>query len=102
MARIADDLGITSEEYTNLERGEADLHPGLLMKMAGMLDVSVTDFFEDAVEAFREDMGKYGKASTDEMTNLTKAVDPLSGKIGKLTSELFKVKNPSGRPKKGR
>ena len=97
---VADELGITHGAYSKIERGDSDSNTSRLLQIAEILDVSVTDFFEDAVEAFRDEMGKYGYATREEMTNLTKMVNALFDKIEKLTSEVLSIKRSDSQPKK--
>ena len=96
---VADELGITHGAYSKIERGESDPNTSRLLQIAGILDVSVTDFFDDAVEAFRDNERKYGYASREAMENLSKLVHSLVKEIEKLRQEL-PVKSASGSRKK--
>ena len=97
---MAEELNITTSAYSKIERGDTDASTSRLLQIAEVLEVSVTDFFEDAVASFRDDIGKYGYATKEEMENLTKVVNSLAQKIEKLTEELPATKHSSGKRNK--
>lgn len=97
---MADELGITFGAYSKIERGETDPNASRLLQIAKILEVSVIDFFEDAVAAFREQNGGYGFATREEMANLTKVVNILAQKIERLTQDSLSKKSNSGKRSK--
>src|SRR5439155_1245802 len=83
------------------ERGETDPNTNRLEQIAKIFKVNVVDFFEDSVPALKEDTGKYGYATREEMENLSKLVNSLAREIEKLRQELPTIKhNPVKRKKK--
>lgn len=94
---VADELGITHGAYSKIERGESDPNTNRLLQIAEILGVSVTDFFEDAVEAFRDDMSKYGYATREEIANLNSRFSELLKEFEKLRQEISGLKHNSPR-----
>lgn len=84
---MADELKITTSAYSKIERGMTDANASRLIQIAKVLDVNVADFFSDP-SAFKEDTGKYGYATREEVENLGRLVSILAKEIEKLREEL--------------
>ena len=90
-ANMAEELNITTSAYSKIERGDTDAPTSRLLQIAKVLEVNVTEFFEDKVLSFNEDQ-KYGFASKEQVDNLEKTVSTLVKEIEKLTQALPKIK----------
>jgi transcriptional regulator with XRE-family HTH domain len=98
-ANVAEELGITHGAYAKIERGETDPSAGRLAQIAKVLEVRVTDFFEDQSthHLAAEEIKNYGFASKDEVESLAKLVQSLVKEFEKLRHEVastptYKVK----------
>ena len=98
---LAEELGMTKSAYSKIERGETDANVSRLLRIAEVLEVKVTDFFEDAghASAFHEQPNPYGYASKEEVAQLSKSIQALLKEIEKVKLELQESK-PKGKQRK--
>jgi len=98
-ANVAEDLGITSGAYAKIERGETDPSAGRLIQIADILQVRITDFFEEQVAA-AERINSYGFASREEVESLTKVVQTLVKEVEKLRQDILPQRTSKKNKKK--
>ncbi len=82
-ANIAEDLDITPGAYAKIERGETDANTSRLLQIAKILEVNITEFFEDS-PSFQDKQNDYGYAAKDEVRTLAETVQTLTKEIEKL------------------
>jgi transcriptional regulator with XRE-family HTH domain len=89
-AGVAADLGITEGAYSKIERGETDANVSRLLQIAGVLEVNITDFFEEnaKISHASEVENPYGYASKSEVEQLSKSIQSLLKEIEKMKVEL--------------
>lgn len=100
-ANIAEDLGITHGAYAKIERGETDANSSRLIQIAKILEVNVSEFFEDPAN-IKEHKSAYGYASKEEVDRLSQAVLALIKEFEnfrrefapkkKLSKKTYKIK----------
>ncbi len=89
-ANIAEDLGITPGAFAKIERGETDANTSRLLQIAKILEVNITEFFEDPITG--EKQNPYGYATKEELRTIAENVDKLAGQIQKLTDLVAQPK----------
>jgi transcriptional regulator with XRE-family HTH domain len=93
---MAAELEITAGAYAKIERGETDPSATRLMRIAEILEVDVTSFFQDKSQAtrFEEAPKEYGFATKTDIEQLAHLIKQLNREIEKIKTELVLVKKP--------
>ena len=88
---IAHELEMTHGAYAKIERGETDAPLSRLTQIAAVLEVNITEFFEDKTKllSWKESENPYGFAVKSDVENLAKAVEMLAREVKEMRSELF-------------
>lgn len=99
---MAAELEITAGAYAKIERGETDPSATRLLKIAEILEVEVTSFFQDKPQPSKveESPREYGFATKTDIEQLSQLIKQLSRELEKLKAELAAVKKPVGKGKK--
>lgn len=92
-ANMAEELGMTTSAYSKIERGDTNAPVNRLLQIAKVLEVDVAEFFAEPVTSFKEESGKYGFATREEVENLGRLVSILAKEIEKLRAELPPAKH---------
>jgi transcriptional regulator with XRE-family HTH domain len=93
---MAAELDITAGAYAKIERGETDPSATRLIRIAEILEVDVTYFFQNTPNHMLEEKNlNYGYASHKEL-------EDLKGLVYQLSQELEKIKERIGTEKKNR
>jgi transcriptional regulator with XRE-family HTH domain len=99
---MAAELEITAGAYAKIERGETDPSATRLLKIAEILEVDVTSFFQDKTQPTKleEPVKEYGFATKTDIEQLTQLIKQLSREIEKLKTDLAAVKKTASKGKK--
>ena len=90
---MAAELDITAGAYAKIERGETDPSATRLLKIAEILEVDVTIFFQDHQPAKAEEpINPYGFASKNDFDKLAQLIKQLNKEMEKLKMEMAAVK----------
>ena len=88
LANVAHELNITPGAYAKIERGETDAPTSRLLQIAQILEVHVTNFFDEAPVIKENKNPNYGYASKSEVDNLSHLVQTLIKEVEKLRTEI--------------
>lgn len=89
-ANVAHELEMTPGAYAKIERGETDAPTSRLLKIAAILEVHVSAFFDEAPVIKENKNPNYGYASKADVENLSHLVHTLIKEVEKLRGEVSK------------
>ena len=93
---VAEEIGMSGGNYGKIERGEIDINTEYLHKLAKILKVHVSNFFDDKpILAFNEKNNPYGFVGQTEFDNLVEAVSKLANEVTKIKELLQSKKGPT-------
>jgi transcriptional regulator with XRE-family HTH domain len=87
LANMAEELEMTPSAYRKIEQGITNPPTTRLLEIAKVLEVNVSDFFEE-LDAVTEHKEKFGFATKDDVDNLMRVVQQLARDFQKLREEL--------------
>jgi transcriptional regulator with XRE-family HTH domain len=99
-ANMAEELGMkNSSSYAKIERGVVNPPLKRLFEIANVLEVSITEFFDDKIIQVKEPKNNYGYATKEELHLLSTTI---LIEIEKLREEVISKKNPPKKSAKGK
>ncbi len=89
---MANELGLSTGAYSNIERGVTDISVSRLLEIAEIFKVSILTFFENTKEAnwASENNNSSLYPTSSELHNTVKL---LQQEVQRLTAEMNKLKN---------
>ncbi len=85
---LADEIPMSPGNFGKIERGEIDVNSAHLIKIAKILKVSPSEFFEDKPSIAKENSKDYGYATKSDLDELTHLVKGLAKEVTKLREEI--------------
>jgi transcriptional regulator with XRE-family HTH domain len=70
-ANMGEELDMHESGYAKIERGDVNTPLNRLFQIAEVLDVEITQFFEDKTTQVREPKANYGYATKEELEQVT-------------------------------
>ncbi len=101
-ANMAEELGITTSSYSKIERGDTDANTSRLSQIAKILEVNISDFFEEKPvhQLAADEIKNYGFAPKEDVEHLTKLVQSIAKEMEKMREEIAKLNSAKGKKKK--
>lgn len=99
VANMGEELGMSTSAYAKIERGETNTPATRLIQIAEVLDISVSDMFNERDFSVAENKNMYGFASKEEVEQLANIVNTLVKEIGKLRLDINKHNTKKNRKK---
>ncbi len=94
LANMAEELEMTPSAYRKIEQGITNPPTQRLIDIAKVLEVNVSDFFEE-LDAVAEHREKFGFATKDDVDSLMRVVQQLARDMERLREELHVKKAPA-------
>lgn len=88
LGNMAEELQMTTSAYRKIEAGITNAPTLRLLNIAAVLDVNVTDFFEDMHAMVADPKEKFGYATKDDVERITKMVQQLMKDFEKFREAL--------------
>ncbi len=87
---VASELEISTSAYAKIERGATDPSANRLVQIAKVLEVDVTDFFQDMkpVSKVGEQSKNYGFATKGDIEELFQIIKQMQADMQKMQSEM--------------
>lgn len=99
LANMAEELAMTPSAYRKIEEGITNPPTTRLLEIAKVLDVNVTEFFEE-VNMVADRSEKFGYATKDDIENVMRVVQQLARDFERFRNDLpVKKAGPKKYPK---